>query len=138
MPRPLLPSTCSDCISLTSPNISRTGQPLCGRWWLVLAASGAGQDGSALSRASAAPVAAFNQAVARLAACRCGSAPHAARAAHAPRCDPRLGLRSARVRIFDSERELCLLKEHAEGTYKTKHAEAARLYYTTILRHIDT
>ena len=27
----------------------------------------------------------------------------------------------------------CLLKERAEGTYKTKHAEAARLYYTTIL-----
>jgi hypothetical protein len=36
------------------------------------------------------------------------------------------------------ERELCLLKENAEGTYKTKHAEAARLDYTTTHRHIDT
>ena len=34
-------------------------------------------------------------------------------------------------------RELCLLKEHAEGTYKTKHAEAARLYYTTKLLYYD-
>ena len=34
------------------------------------------------------------------------------------------------------ERELCLLKENAEGTYKTKHAEAARLNYTT--RNYDT
>ena len=32
-----------------------------------------------------------------------------------------------------SEREFCLLKGIAEGTYNTKHAEAARLYYTTIL-----
>ena len=31
------------------------------------------------------------------------------------------------------EREFCLLKGIAEGTYNTKHAEAARLYYTTIL-----
>ena len=32
-----------------------------------------------------------------------------------------------------------LLKENAEGTYKTKHAEAARLIYTTTIhRHIDT
>ena len=30
-------------------------------------------------------------------------------------------------------RGVCLLKERAEGTYKTKHAEAARLYYTTTL-----
>ena len=37
------------------------------------------------------------------------------------------------------QRELsCLLKEIAEGTYKTKHAEAARLDYTTTQRHIDT
>ena len=36
------------------------------------------------------------------------------------------------------ERELCLLKKIAEGTYKTKHAEAARLDYTTTQRHIDT
>ena len=32
-----------------------------------------------------------------------------------------------------------LLKENAEGTYKTKHAEAARLNYTTTTHgHIDT
>ena len=30
------------------------------------------------------------------------------------------------------------MKENAEGTYKTKHAEAARLDYTTTQRHIDT
>ena len=38
------------------------------------------------------------------------------------------------------EREFRLLKGIAEGTYNTKHAEAARLYYTTILRyyHIHT
>ena len=30
------------------------------------------------------------------------------------------------------EREFCLLKGIAEGTYKSKHAEAAKLYYTTI------
>jgi hypothetical protein len=29
------------------------------------------------------------------------------------------------------ERGFCLLKGIAEGTYKSKHAEAARLYYTT-------
>jgi hypothetical protein len=34
---------------------------------------------------------------------------------------------------------LRLLKENDEGTYKTKHAEAARLNYTTTThRHIDT
>ena len=32
-----------------------------------------------------------------------------------------------------SEREFRLLKGIAEGIYHTKHAEAARLYYTTIL-----
>ena len=32
-----------------------------------------------------------------------------------------------------------LLKENAEGTYKTKHAEAARLIYTTTIHiHTDT
>ena len=30
------------------------------------------------------------------------------------------------------------MKGFAEGTYNTKHAEAARLYYTTILRYYDT
>ena len=30
------------------------------------------------------------------------------------------------------EREFCLLKGIAEGTYNSKHAEAAKLYYTTI------
>ena len=30
------------------------------------------------------------------------------------------------------------MKENAEGTYKTKHAEAARLNYTTTHRHRDT
>ena len=29
------------------------------------------------------------------------------------------------------ERGVCLLKGIAEGTYNSKHAEAARLYYTT-------
>ena len=29
------------------------------------------------------------------------------------------------------DEECCLLKEIAEGTYKTKHAEAARLDYIT-------
>ena len=28
--------------------------------------------------------------------------------------------------------EFCLLKGIAEGTYNSKHAEAAKLYYTTI------
>ena len=32
----------------------------------------------------------------------------------------------------------CLLKEIDEGTYKTKHAEAARLDYRTTQRHTDT
>ena len=36
------------------------------------------------------------------------------------------------------EREFCLLKGNAEGTYNTKHAEAARLCYTTILLYYDT
>jgi hypothetical protein len=31
----------------------------------------------------------------------------------------------------DFERGFCLLKGIAEGTYNSKHAEAARLYYTT-------
>ena len=30
-----------------------------------------------------------------------------------------------------NERGFCLLKGIAEGTYNSKHAEAARLYYTT-------
>jgi len=30
------------------------------------------------------------------------------------------------------------LKGIAEGTYNTKHAEAARLYYTTVTIHIHT
>jgi len=36
------------------------------------------------------------------------------------------------------EREFCLLKGIAEGTYSTKHAEAARLYYTTTYIHTHT
>jgi len=36
------------------------------------------------------------------------------------------------------EREFCLLKGIAEGTYNTKHAEAARLYYTTTYTHTHT
>ena len=36
------------------------------------------------------------------------------------------------------EREVCLLKGIAEGTYKTKHAEAAKLYYTIIYPHTQT
>ena len=36
------------------------------------------------------------------------------------------------------ERVCCLLKVIAEGTYNTKHAEAARLYYTTILLYYYT
>ena len=39
---------------------------------------------------------------------------------------------------FWLEREFRLLKGIAEGTYNTKHAEAARLYYTTILLYYDT
>jgi len=35
-------------------------------------------------------------------------------------------------RIRCVEREVCLLKDIAEGTYKTKHAEAAKRYYTTL------
>ena len=38
----------------------------------------------------------------------------------------------------EREREFRLLKGIAEGTYKTKHAEAARLYYTTIPPHTHT
>ena len=37
--------------------------------------------------------------------------------------------------LREREREFRLLKGIAEGTYNTKHAEAARLYYTTILRY---
>ena len=36
------------------------------------------------------------------------------------------------------EREFRLLKGIAEGTYNTKHAEAARLYYSSILRFYYT
>ena len=36
------------------------------------------------------------------------------------------------------DRVCCLLKEIAEGTYKTKHAEGARLVYRTTQRHTDT
>ena len=36
------------------------------------------------------------------------------------------------------ERVVCLLKGIAEGTYKTKHAEAAKLYYTIIYPHTQT
>ena len=36
------------------------------------------------------------------------------------------------------EREFCLLKGIAEGTYNTRHAEAARLYYTTTYIHTHT
>ena len=37
------------------------------------------------------------------------------------------------------EGEVSFMKENAEGTYKTKHAEAARLTYTTTThRHTDT
>jgi hypothetical protein len=36
------------------------------------------------------------------------------------------------------ERVVCLLKGIAEGTYKTKHAEAAKLYYTTMYPHTQT
>jgi hypothetical protein len=32
----------------------------------------------------------------------------------------------------NKERGFCLLKGIAEGTYNSKHAEAAKLYYTTI------
>ena len=42
------------------------------------------------------------------------------------------------IQGMDAERELCVLKEIAEGTYKTRHAEASRLDYTTTQRHIDT
>ena len=35
----------------------------------------------------------------------------------------------------ERERGFCLLKGIAEGTYQTKHAEAARPYYTTIHTH---
>ena len=52
------------------------------------------------------------------------------------------GLVAGRGCIFDSvwgkERGVCLLKGIAEGTYKTKHAEAAKLYYTTIYPHTQT
>jgi len=52
-------------------------------------------------------------------------------------------LEAGRARVDDScsltavprkalEREFRLLKGIAEGTYNTKHAEAAKLYYTTI------
>ena len=45
---------------------------------------------------------------------------------------------SLQIRGFFQEREFCLLKGIAEGTYNTKHAEAARLYYTTIYIHTHT
>ena len=32
------------------------------------------------------------------------------------------------------KREFCLLKGIAEGTYNSKHAEAARLYYVTVIQ----
>ena len=34
--------------------------------------------------------------------------------------------------MYGIERGFCLLKGIAEGTYNSKHAEAAKLYYTTI------
>ena len=34
--------------------------------------------------------------------------------------------------LYILERGFCLLKGIAEGTYNSKHAEAAKLYYTTI------
>ena len=41
--------------------------------------------------------------------------------------------------LVSFERGVRLLNENAEGTYKTKHAEAARLIYTTTTHgHIDT
>ena len=41
--------------------------------------------------------------------------------------------------VLSRERGCRLLKENAEGTNKTKHAEAARLNYTTTThRHTDT
>jgi len=40
-------------------------------------------------------------------------------------------LLSASKLLAERERGFCLLKGIAEGTYNSKHAEAARLYYTT-------
>ena len=40
--------------------------------------------------------------------------------------------------VVHQERVVCLLKVIAEGTYNTKHAEAARFYYTTIYIHTHT
>ena len=57
------------------------------------------------------------------------------------RCEARWGtvrgrareerLRASARAAWCVEREVCLLKDIAEGTYKTKHAEAAKRYYTT-------
>ena len=47
------------------------------------------------------------------------------------------GLRKRLQPCTAVEREF-RLKGIAEGTYNTKHAEAARLYYTTILLYYDT
>jgi hypothetical protein len=52
----------------------------------------------------------------------------------------RKGTRWPHLWIYDrTERRFRVLKENAEGTYKTKHAEAARLNYTTTThRHTHT
>ena len=45
---------------------------------------------------------------------------------------PHFGRESLYIQlIWVFERGFCLLKGIAEGTYNSKHAEAARLYYTT-------
>ena len=53
---------------------------------------------------------------------------------------PRVSVREALFieRERGKERGVCLLKGNAEGTYKTKHAEAARLDYRTTYRHTGT
>ena len=62
---------------------------------------------------------------------------NAARGRHARRQEREAGLPIGSPPNWERSRapnwEFCLLKGIAEGTYNTKHAEAARLYYTTIL-----
>ena len=45
---------------------------------------------------------------------------------------------STAVSTPDGRRETCVLKGIAEGTYNTKHAEAAKPYYTTRYPHTHT
>ena len=57
-------------------------------------------------------------------------------AAPVPRGDPKVEDWHARLREGVLREKVLFIERHAEGNYKTKHAETARFYYTTIHIHI--